>query len=141
MGKVYSEINDTLRGWLEAQKIFFVGTAPLQLDGHVNCSPKGLDSFHILGAHEVLYLDLIGSGIETIAHLKENGRIVLMFCAFEGSPRIVRLIGGSSLCARPCLESTSRTPMNTLWPHLPRSPECMYWRPCGNGSSLAYGLP
>lgn len=71
--------------------MFVVATAPLAGSGHVNCSPKGGDSFHILGPNEVAYADRTGSGLETVAHLLENGRIVLMFCAFEGSPKIVRL--------------------------------------------------
>jgi hypothetical protein len=73
--------------------MFFVSTAPLAARGLVNCSPKGTDSFRTLGPREVAYLDLTGSGVETIAHLKENQRIVLMFCAFEGPPMIVRLHG------------------------------------------------
>ncbi len=73
--------------------MFFVSTAPSGDDGHVNCSPKGLDTFRILGPTTVAYLDFVGSGVETIAHLRQNGRIVLMFCAFEGAPRIVRLHG------------------------------------------------
>ncbi|MEZ6196904.1 MAG: pyridoxamine 5'-phosphate oxidase family protein [Planctomycetota bacterium] len=93
MGKTFGEIAPDLRAWLEAQRLFFVATAPLAADGLVNCSPKGLDSFRVLGPREVAYLDLTGSGIETLAHLRENGRITLMFCAFTGSPRIVRLQG------------------------------------------------
>ena len=93
MGKVFTSISPELREWLKQQKIFFVATAPLASDGHVNCSPKGGDTFRVLGDREVAYLDLTGSGIETIAHLQENGRIVIMFCAFEGPPRIVRLHG------------------------------------------------
>ena len=93
MGKRYEEITDQLRTWMEEQKVFFVATAPLSADGHVNCSPKGLDSFRVLSPDEVVYQDLTGSGVETIAHLKENGRIVIMFCAFEGPPKIVRLHG------------------------------------------------
>lgn len=93
MGKVYDEIDARLRRFLEAQQMFFVATAPLAADGHVNLSPKGLDTFAVLGPREVAYLDLTGSGVETVAHLRENGRIVLLFCAFAGPPRIVRLHG------------------------------------------------
>jgi hypothetical protein len=93
MGKVFDGISTELAAWIAAQRVFFVATAPLAADGRVNCSPKGLDSLRILGPHEAAYLDLTGSGVETIAHLRENGRIVLMFCAFEGAPRIVRLHG------------------------------------------------
>ncbi len=79
--------------WIKQQKMFFVGTAPLASDGHVNLSPKGGDSFRILNPLEVAYLDYTGSGAETIAHLRENGRMVIMFCAFEGPPQIFRLHG------------------------------------------------
>jgi hypothetical protein len=93
MGKLYDEIDETLRRFLEAQRMFFVATAPLDAAGHVNLSPKGLDSFRVIDPRTVAYLDLTGSGIETVAHLRENGRIVLLFCAFEGPPKIVRLQG------------------------------------------------
>jgi hypothetical protein len=94
MGKLFDGIDAALQSWLEAQAVFFVGTAPLAGDGHVNVSPKGTSgTFRVLDEHTVAYLDLTGSGIETLAHLRENGRITLMFCAFEGPPRIVRLWG------------------------------------------------
>ena len=94
MAKTYEEISPKLAAWLERQRLFFVATAPLSAEGHVNVSPKGdLRWFRILGPSRVAYLDFVGSGAETIAHAKENGRIVLMFCAFEGPPRIVRLHG------------------------------------------------
>ncbi len=93
MGKIFTEIDTDLRDWLTAQHLFFVATAPLSGDQLINCSPKGMDTFRVLGATTVAYLDLTGSGIETVAHLRENGRIVLMFCAFSGPPRIVRLHG------------------------------------------------
>ena len=93
MGKIRSEIDDVARRFIEAQKIFFVASAPMDADGHVNLSPKGLDTFRILGPTTVAYVDFNGSGVETIAHLKENGRIVLMFCAFQGPPDIYRLYG------------------------------------------------
>ncbi len=85
------------RDFIAQQKLFFVSTAPLAADGLVNCSPKGLDSFRVLSDTEVAYQDLTGSGVETIAHLKENGRIVIMFCAFEGPPNILRLHGTGSV--------------------------------------------
>lgn len=93
MSKVFDAIDDRMRAWLAQQRMFFVATAPLAGDGLVNLSPKGLDSFAVLGPRRVAYLDLTGSGVETIAHLRENGRIVVMFCAFEGPPRIVRFQG------------------------------------------------
>lgn len=93
MGKIFDTITDTLKDWIAHQKIFFVATAPLSENGHVNCSPKGLDSFRILDERTVAYQDLTGSGVETIAHIKENKRIVIMFCAFDGPPKIVRIHG------------------------------------------------
>ena len=93
MGKLFTEINAELKTWIEKQRMFFVSTAPLSANGHINCSPKGYDSFRIIEPTVVAYQDLTGSGIETIAHIKENKRIVIMFCAFEGPPKIVRLYG------------------------------------------------
>ena len=93
MGKLYKQIDSDLSKWIKKQKVFFVATAPLSESGHINCSPKGGDSFHIIDPHTVAYLDFTGSGIETISHLKENQRILVMFCAFEGAPKIVRLHG------------------------------------------------
>ena len=91
MAATLSEISPDLAEWFRAQPMFFVATAPN--DGHVNVSPKGYDTFRVLDAHRVAYLDLTGSGVETIAHLRENGRITLMWCAFAGNPRIGRLYG------------------------------------------------
>ena len=94
MGKVYDEITEHQRAWIARQAMFFVATAPLSADGHVNLSPKGpIGSLAVLGPREIAYLDVYGSGSETIAHLRENGRICVMLCAFEGPPRILRLHG------------------------------------------------
>jgi hypothetical protein len=94
MANVFEEIDAGLRGWIERQPLFFVGTAPSGSEGHVNVSPKGgRGLFHVTGPLGFAYVDLMGSGIETIAHLRDNGRIVVMFAAFEGPPRIVRLHG------------------------------------------------
>jgi len=93
VGKTHTEIDDNVRKFIEDQSVFFVATAPLDPNGHVNLSPKGLDSLRILGPKRLAYVDLIGSGVETIAHLKDNGRIVMMFCAFHGPPNIVRVYG------------------------------------------------
>lgn len=93
MGRLFPIIDEKLAEFIRGQQMFFVATAPLAADGHVNISPKGLDSFRILDERMVAYLDLVGSGIETVAHLKENGRIAIMFCAFAGSPKILRLHG------------------------------------------------
>src|SRR5512140_1305936 len=93
MGKVWDSIEPPQQELILAQKLFFVASAPSGAEGHVNLSPKGLDTFRILDEKTVAYLDFIGSGAETIAHLRDNGRIVLMFCTFEGAPKIVRLHG------------------------------------------------
>jgi hypothetical protein len=100
MGKSTAEIDPAIADFLRAQKLFFVATAPLARDGHVNVSPKGHDAFRVLGPRQVAYLDLTGSGVETIAHARENGRITLMFCAFEGAPKIVRLYGRATIFER-----------------------------------------
>jgi hypothetical protein len=97
VGTPHEAIDARLRGFIEAQRVFFVATAPLAQDGHVNVSPKGLDAFRVIGPHEVAYLDYVGSGAETIAHVRENGRIAIMFCAFEGPPKIVRLHGRATV--------------------------------------------
>jgi hypothetical protein len=108
MGKVHDAIGDDLRGFIEAQSVFFVATSPLAADGHINVSPKGLDSFAVLSPRRVAYLDLTGSGNEAAAHLRENGRVTVMFCAFAGPPRILRLYG----------RGRSVLPENAEWPAL-----------------------
>jgi len=93
MGKFHDSIKPAHKAFIEKQHIFFVGTAPLSADGHVNLSPKGLDCFRVLSDSKVAYMDLISSGNETSAHTLENGRITLMFCSFDGPPNILRLYG------------------------------------------------
>src|SRR5437764_15380966 len=94
MATLFERIEDHHRDWIAQQALFFVGTAPLDAEGHVNVSPKGpIGSLAVLDDHTVAYLDVFGSGTETIGHLRENGRIVVMFCSFEGPPRILRLHG------------------------------------------------
>ena len=100
MGKTYEAITPELAAWIQQQHVFFVATAPLSGDGHVNTSPEGLDCLRITGPGQAAYLDATGSGAETIAHLRENGRIVLMFCAFSGPPKIVRLHGKGTVVTR-----------------------------------------
>ncbi len=93
MSNTYDALNPKLIAFIKRQKLFFVATAPTSLDGSVNLSPKGYDSFVVIDDKTVAYLDLGGSGIETHAHVRENGRITFMFCAFEGAANIVRLYG------------------------------------------------
>lgn len=93
MGKFFDTIQDNHIAFIQKQKLFFTASAPLQANGHVNLSPKGMDSFRILSATRVAYMDIVGSGNETSAHILENGRLTFMFCAFEGPPNILRLYG------------------------------------------------
>lgn len=94
MGRVYDGIDEHQRAWIAQQPLFFTATAPRADDGHVNVSPKGpIGTLRVLDPHTVAYLDVVGSGAETIAHLRENGRIVIMLCAFSGPPRVLRLHG------------------------------------------------
>jgi hypothetical protein len=121
VARTYDAITDHLRDWVARQPMFFVGSAPLAADGHVNLSPKGPGgSLRILGDHRVAYLDIAGSGSETIAHLRENGRIVVMLCAFEGPPDTPR-------SARPRTPAASTT--------------CPRWTPSSRGRSGARGTP
>lgn len=114
MGRVFEQIDDELKDWISKQKIFFVATAPNE--GHLNLSPRGMDAFRVLNSLECAWLDLTGSGIETISHLRQNSRIVIMFCAFEGSPRIVRIHGTGNYVLPADPE------WQTLKPHFPELP-------------------
>ena len=116
MAKLYDQITDRLAEFIQAQPLFFVASAPLAADGHVNLSPKGLDCLRILSPTQVAYLDLTGSGNETSAHIQENGRITLMFCAFNGPPNILRLYGQG----RTILPGTAE--WETLRPLFPEHP-------------------
>jgi hypothetical protein len=98
VGREYDRIDEHWRGWIARQPLFFVGSAPLDADGHVNVSPKGPGgSLRVLDDQTIAYLDVVGSGAETIAHLRENGRIVVMFCSFDGPPKILRLHGSGEV--------------------------------------------
>ena len=116
MAKTHEEITPKLAQFIGEQKMFFVASAPLSSDGHVNMSPKGYDSFKILGPKKVAYLDLGGSGVETISHLRENGRITFMFCAFNGAPNIVRLYGKGKAT---CFDDPGFDELAALFDHMP----------------------
>lgn len=118
MAKLHDTIDDRIRNFIEAQKMFFVATAPVGSEGHVNMSPKGYDSFRILGPNEVAYLDLGGSGIETLAHVRQNGRITFMFCAFEGAPNILRLYGRADAVS---FDEPGFTDKLALFPEFPKA--------------------
>jgi hypothetical protein len=116
MAKYYENITPDLQEFITKQHLFFVGSAPLSADGHVNISPKGLDSFRILNPMKVAYLDMTGSGNETSAHIHENKRITFMFCAFEGAPRILRLFGKGRAVLPNTPEWDELAPHFTLYP-------------------------
>ena len=138
MGQTQTEITPELAAWIGAQKLFFVATAPLSGEGHVNLSPKGLDTFRVLGPREVAYLDLTGSGAETMAHLRENGRITFMFCAFEGPPRILRLFGRGETHA---LDSEGYRSLRGRFPELPGSRSIVRMEVEQVRTSCGWGVP
>ena len=138
MGKSFDGITPELSEWLQRQHMFFVATAPLAGDGLINCSPKGMDTFRILGPREVAYLDLTGSGVETIAHSRENGRIVFMLCAFEGPPKIVRLHGTSEVLAE---GSPEYALLHPLFPEYPGRRAIIRARLTRIGDSCGYAVP
>jgi hypothetical protein len=144
MARVYDEIDESLASWIGAQALFFVGSAPLAADGHINVSPKGpIGSLRVLGPHEVAYLDIVGSGAETVAHLRENGRIVVMLCAFEGPPRIVRLHGEGSVM-RPGDEGFSELVQEAAFedPSIPESRRAIVRVAVSRiADSCGYGVP
>jgi hypothetical protein len=135
MGRTYPEIDDTLAAFLRRQHVFFVATAPLAADGHINLSPKGLNSFAIVDPRTVAYLDLTGSGVETIAHLRENGRVVLMFCAFDDAPKIVRLHGHGEMLP------ADQNELRPLFPQLQGARSIIRVRVERISDSCGYGVP
>ena len=138
MGKLYDEITPELADWIGQQRLFFVATAPLAAEGLLNCSPKGMDTFRILGPRTVAYLDLTGSGIETIAHVRENGRIVFTFCAFEEAPKIVRLHGTAEVVASGSADFESLRP---LFPDYPGARAVVRARLSRIADSCGYAVP
>jgi hypothetical protein len=138
MGRVLDAVTPEIARWIGRQPMFFVATAPSGPDGHVNVSPKGHDSFRLLDDRTAVYLDLTGSGAETIAHVRENGRITIMFCAFEGKPRIVRLHGrGDVLQAG----DAGFDELLTLFPALPGVRALIGIRAERISSSCGYAVP
>jgi hypothetical protein len=138
MAKVHPNITPELRAFIEAQPVFFVASAPLAAGGHVNLSPKGLDSFRVLSPERVAYLDLTGSGNETAAHLRENGRVTFMFCAFAGPPRILRLYGTGEVV----LPGDARWPeLEALFPDYPGVRQVVTARIDRVQTSCGFGVP
>jgi hypothetical protein len=116
MGKFHDSIKPAHKEFIEKQHIFFVSTAPLSADGHINLSPKGLDCFRVLADNKVAYMDLISSGNETSAHTLENGRITFMFCSFDGAPNILRLYGKGFTVLPGSAEWTTYASHFTIYP-------------------------
>jgi len=137
VGRDLDTITPRLRTWIEAQPMFFVGTAPGE-GGHVNVSPKGLDTFTVVDEHTVVYLDLTGSGVETIAHVRDNARITIMFCAFEGAPQIVRLQGRGRVVA---LTDPEAAPYLARFPDYPGARAVIVIELDRVATSCGYGVP
>lgn len=138
MGRELDRITPELTEFLEAQPLFFVGTAPESTEDHVNVSPKGLDSFRVLDDRTVAYLDLHGSGIETVAHIRQNGRITLMFCAFDGRPQIIRLQGRGNVIPADAPEAG---PILEQLPSQPSARSVIVVDVKRISSSCGYGVP
>jgi hypothetical protein len=138
MGKIFDKIDQSLAEFIRAQQMFFVGTAPLNATGHINVSPKGLDTLRVLDPQTMAYLDHVGSGAETIAHLRENGRIVLMLCAFKGAPRIVRFHGRGTVF-EPQDQEFSR--LRGLFPTEPAGRAIVHISISRIADSCGYGVP
>jgi Pyridoxamine 5'-phosphate oxidase len=138
VSKELREIDPDLAAWIAAQRIFFVATAPLAADGHVNLSPKGGDTFRLLSPTEAVYQDYTGSGAESVAHVRENGRMAVMFCAFDGPPKIVRLHGHGTVID---LESPRFTEMVSLFPPHPGTRAFIHLQVTRISSSCGYAVP
>ncbi len=138
MGRLFAALDDDLKSFIAEQRMFFVATAPLAIEGHINLSPKGLDSFRVLGPTTVAYLDLTGSGIETVAHTRENGRITLMFCAFAGRPRLLRLYGRGRAVER---NDSDWCRFDGLFPHYAGTRSVMVVEVERIADSCGFGVP
>jgi hypothetical protein len=138
MGKLEERIDEKTSAWIREQRLFFVATAPLRRDAHINCSPKGGDSFRVIDPMTIAYQDLTGSGAETIAHLRENGRIVIMFCAFEGAPKIVRLHGEGDIVTAHHPDFTS---LSRYFPQNPGTRAIIRVKVTRVSESCGYGVP
>lgn len=138
VGKVFESITEAMHRFILEQPMFFVATAPLAADSHVNLSPKGMDSFRILAPNRVAYLDFTGSGNETSAHIAENGRITFMFCAFTGAPMIVRLYGTGATVLP---ESAEWESLRALFPAYPGIRQIITAEITRTATSCGYGVP
>ena len=138
MGTALESLSPELRAFIETQHVFFVATAPLGRDGHVNLSPKGMDTLRVLSPNRVAYLDLTGSGNETAAHLLENGRVTVMFCAFEGKPKVLRLYGRGRVVLP---DSTECAELSRQFPALPGARQVIVVDVTRVQTSCGFGVP
>ena len=138
MGKRLEHIDPETAAWIAQQKVFFVATAPLSRSGHINISPKGGEALRVIGPMDVVYQDYTGSGAETAAHVRENGRIVIMFCAFEGPPKIVRLHGTGTLITP---ENEKFEELTACFPANPGTRAFIRVRVTRVSSSCGYSVP
>ncbi|WP_397422438.1 pyridoxamine 5'-phosphate oxidase family protein [Phenylobacterium sp.] len=138
MSKTYPQIDEALAAFIRAQKMFFVATAPLSGEGSVNVSPKGYDSLVLIDDHTVAWLDLGGSGAETLAHVRENGRITLMFCTFEGPANILRLYGQGRAVA---FEDPGFAELKALFPTFDRARAIVVVTVTRISDSCGWGVP
>jgi hypothetical protein len=138
MSKKRENIDPELAHWITQQRIFFVASAPLSADAHINLSPKGGDSFRVLGPMEVAYQEYTGSGAETAAHLRENGRIIVMFCAFEGSPKVLRLHGRGTIITS---EHQRFAELTSFFPSHPGTRSIIHIQVTRVSTSCGYAVP
>jgi hypothetical protein len=138
MARFFPTLLPAHQEFIARQHLFFVATAPLDPGGHINLSPKGLDTFRVVADTQVAYLDFIGSGNETSAHTLENGRITLMFCAFEGPPNILRIYGKGRAVLPDSLEWDG---LIGLFAHYPNTRQVMVIDILEVASSCGYGVP
>ena len=136
MGRVYDDISEEQALWIGDQPMFFVATAAP--DAHVNVSPRGLDTFRVLGPRRVAWLDLTGSGVETISHLRADGRITLMFCAFDGLPKILRLYGHGEVLEP---DDPGYDELRSRFPDLPGERAIIDVSVCRIADSCGFGVP
>ena len=138
MGKILPEITPKQKEFIERQQMFFVATAPLDNNGRINLSPKGLDSFAVIGSNRVAYQDLTGSGNETASHVAQNGRITFMFCSFEGAPNILRLYGEGKVHLP---DSKRWSELIDLFESLPGVRQIIEANISGTQDSCGFGIP
>jgi Pyridoxamine 5'-phosphate oxidase len=138
MSKQSENIDSELAAWIAQQRVFFVATAPLSPSGHINASPKGGETFRVLGPLEVAYQDYTGSGAESAAHLRENGRIVILFCAFDGPPKVVRLHGHGTVITP---DHSRFAELGSLFPAHPGTRAFMHVSVTRVSSSCGYAVP